>query len=195
MGRLSLLLVVALCAQQLYADDAVKNPFPAEWHGHWKGTLVISPARGKEQQAPMEILIRPIAKPEVKPDAKTEGESYDFHIIYGAGEKKQTRPYVLKPDPKTPGRFTVDEKNGIEIDGRLVNGTFYCPFQVGESINDTRYRLEGDTLVFELIVIDLKSAKTTKLQQKGGEGFEVKSYVPPVVQKAILKKEPFLRKE
>ena len=94
------------------------------------------------------------------------------------------RAYELLPKEKK-GRFTIDEKNGIEIDCRLAGSTIYCLFEVEGSLNDTRYRLEGDTLVFELTSNSKKQSRTTKLKSMETE---VVSYAIPVVQRAELKK-------
>lgn len=157
---------------RLLADEPPQQ-LPKSWHG----TLVITAGAGKETKVPMSLTILPQEKSDI----------LVFKITYGEGDKKQVRSYELKPHPEHRDRFIIDEKNGILIDVRLVGDTLYCPFQVNDQIiNDTRYRMEGGRMIFELIVIDLKQPRISQL--KGGK-FEVKSHVPQVVQQGILRKQ------
>jgi hypothetical protein len=164
--------ILAFAFTSTVLADEPANALPKAWHGHWKGKLVIHNEGGKETTVPMELIVKP------------KGARYDWQIAYGEGEKKQTRAYELAVLDK-PGRFTIDEKNGIEIDARLVGSTMYCLFEVGGFLNDTRYRLEGDTLIFELTANSKKQSRTTSLT---GSKTDVTSYAIPTVQRAELKR-------
>lgn len=143
---------------------------PEGWHGTWKGTLKMEGP--KETSIPMELRVQP-----------KEGGVYEFAITYGEGDKKQVRPYELRPVKDKPGRYVVDEKNGIELEGRLANGTLHFLFTAGDTLIETRYRPNGDSMIFELTSTDLKAGKAT-----GPENLKVKSIPINAVQMAELKR-------
>jgi hypothetical protein len=158
---------LALSAALVAADD--KPALPAAWHGDWRGTLVITATDGKPTEVPIALKIEPL-------DGTRE---LKWAITYGAGAKAQLRDYKLVPDGDKPGRFKIDERNGIVLSARLAGGAMYSTFEVGGALLTARYELRGDSLLFEIT--------SNKKAEKTGDG-KVQDYATEVVQRAELKK-------
>lgn len=167
-----LLLTLAFAAQPL-ADDP---PLPLVWHGTWSGTLTITREKAEPEEIPMVLEIQPIA----------DGTRYTFRITYGDGAKKQVRDYELVPKMGKPGRFEIDEKNGIRIEAKLTGDTIATLFQVGDSLIQSRYRWTKEGLRVEITAFAVREPLVTK-PEKGGA--EVRSFRVVSVQVAELKKE------
>lgn len=148
---------------------------PATWHGSWAGTLTITPDKGKPQEVFMGMDIRPV----------NDGAKYTFRITYGEGDKKQVRDYELVPKKDDPGRFEVDEKNGIRLETRLTGATLHSLFQVGDTLIQSRYERVGDVLQVEMTAYAGKDPLVTKAD---GTKAEVKSHRVLSVQTAALKR-------
>ncbi len=99
---------------------------------------------------------------------------------YVDGDKTQIRDYKLVPDGAKPARFRIDERNGVFLDARLVNGVIYSQFKVGGSTLTARYELRGDTLRLEVTSAKPADDKSFKAA--------VQPLVVDVVQTAELKK-------
>ena len=152
------------------ADDKEPTALAPAWHGDWRGQLVITGPGDKRSELAMRLVIEPIK----------DSSEFTWKLTYGEGDKAQLRDYKLVPVPGKPGRFRIDERNGIVLDARLVNDVIYCPFEVGGAVLSTRYELRGDTLRF-----DVTSSKP--LAEKTGDG-KVRGYDVDVVQSAELRK-------
>lgn len=148
---------------------AAPPELPAAWHGTWAGTMLNTPADGKPTEVPMGLTVRPLA-----------GGRLTWAITYGDGDKKQVRGYELVPGDK-PGRFVVDEKNGITLPARLAGDTLHLLFKVGDSHLVTRYQRAGDAIRFELVAFAPDPAA-------GGTG--VTAFQAKTVQTAELRRQP-----
>lgn len=153
-----------------FALAADKPALPEEWHGTWTGTMVMTNAADKRTEVPVVMEIGP---------AK-DGKGFTWKTTYGDGDKQVVKDYVLVPDAERPGRFVVDEKNGIGLAARLVDGVMYSTFEVGGAVLTARYELREKSLRFEIT-----SAMAAK--EKTGNG-QVQDYPVAVVQVAELKK-------
>ncbi len=145
------------------AEKAPKEPspaLPAGWHGVWKGACTVAGPQRARLEFPMELHVAPIK-------GRT---AWTWQIIYGAGAKRQVRPYELLPVAGSEGHFRVDERNGIIIDAWLHGGTLYSRFEVGTVSIDARYTLRGKRLDVSLVTTQVAPSATT-----GG-----KDGVPPV---------------
>ncbi len=143
---------ILLAISLVPADTPAKPVLPVEWYGRWTGTLKITPAKGKPQEAAMELLIEPIKGK----------KAYRWRIIYGDPKTKPARNYELIPQEKA-NHFVIDENNGLLIDSWLIGNTMHSQFQVADSMIPVRYERKGDTIVFSLAVYTTKDARTTKL--------------------------------
>jgi hypothetical protein len=149
------------------------SPLRFGWVGKWTGTLVITPADGEPKSIAMELELAPLS-----------GDKYTWRLVYDDAGKRQVREYELVPKPDKPGRFEIDEKNGIRLGVTLTGNTLFSLFQVGESLIQSRYELAGDVLKVEMTAYSTKDPLSTK----AGGGVEVKSPRLMSVQRAELKR-------
>ena len=104
---------------------------------------------------PMELHVAPV-----------EGEaSWTWTIVYGEGERRQVRPYVLRPVDATTGHWVVDERNGILIDAYLSGDTLLSRFEVMGNVIDVQYRMRDGGLDTVLATYGKTAARSS-----GGEG-------------------------
>ncbi len=155
---------------------AQSEALPAEWDGIWKGTLAIVSADGTRQELAMELHVLPVAG----------GNRKTWKILYGEGTKQTTRPYDIGPVAGGPGRFVVDEKNGLFIDNHLAGKTLYSQFMVTTNLVTTRFENLGDSMKVELLLFSMNEPRRSKLT--GGD-IEVASYRFSSVQTGMLKRD------
>lgn len=104
------------------------------WYGSWGGEArLLGPASDGRPFA-MELHVQPIS----------DRDAVTWTIVYGEGVGRQVRAYELVASPKQPGRFVMDEKNGILIDCQLIGDVLYSQFQVAETLLHSRFaRVNG----------------------------------------------------
>lgn len=148
------------------------NSLPIEWHGVWKGRCVSETAEGKKFEFAMELHIRPV-----------ESHRYSWKIVYGEGPNQQVRPYELLADPAKPGKFTIDEKNGILLDCQRFGSVLQSQFQVQKNLIVSRDELTAEGLSVEITTFDASKPRATATQ--GGK-FQVASYPVRAIQRGLL---------
>lgn len=158
------------------AQDNKDAVFPEDFFGVYVGTLHMS-SSNESKQIPMEFHLLPTE----------ENEVYTYQLVYGTGEGKQVRHYVLKVKDKEHGVYEVDEQNGIRLENRVVDNKMYTLFEVQGSLLTTFITFESDHLLFEIIFSDITKKQTSGGQEKDIP--EVFSYPISVVQKARLIKQ------
>ena len=141
------LILAALAA----AQPADPPALPAGWVGKWTGTLTITRDTGDLQELPMTLEVRPLA----------DAGRYTWRLVYD-GEKKQSRDYELVAKPGKPGRFEIDEKNGIRLGARLAGPTLYTLFQIPDAMIHSRYELAGNVLRVEMTAYATRDPLATK---------------------------------
>ena len=156
----------------LYGTDEPQpaTGLPPAWQGTWKGTMVIHGPAGQRSDVPLVFRVAPLPG----------STALTWVMTYGTGEKTMVKDYKLVPVPGKPGRFQIDEKNGITLDARLADQVLYSQFGVGKALLTARYELRGDTLWFEVTSAQPAPTKT---------GGQVQGYIVDVVQAAALKKQ------
>ena len=179
--------VLAGCAAQRSVQEgteaacaavAVPAPaFPADWCGRWTGSLA---TLGDSKLAPvtMTLEIAPIA----------DGR-WSWTITYDGEFGRQVRPYELLAIDAAAGRFAVDERNGIVIPMRFLEGTLYSTFEVMGSRIEVRETLVGSggsaAIAIEMATIPVAEPTVT-----GGNAEqsipEVRSWTPRTVQRGRL---------
>jgi len=152
------------------AGESRAQELPREWHGTWAGELKIWSPTKPLQKIPMTIVVVPLDAGKVQ-----------WRMVYDPDGKKLVKDYVLKPAPG--GKLVMDEKNGIELPGRLLDDTLYFQFKVDNTLLDTRYRLSGETLTMELTTCDPNKTKPTGPSQAKVSVLDLGS-----MQKAVLRK-------
>jgi hypothetical protein len=139
--------------------------FPASWTGRWKGELRTVSAAGKESKHTMELEI----------GAMKNGRAA-WTIVY---DGKEVRRYELV-ERGTPGRYGIDEQQGIELEMTLLDGALYGLFIVQGQQIWAAYRRVDDRLEVELVISKVADGKTT--------GGGVETFAPSSVQKAVLRR-------
>lgn len=189
--RTVLLLSVVLLAGCASAGDApphasgvtcsdapcVPGALDPAWHGFWKGESEVAQPNGTTGSAPTSLEIEPI-----------DDASWAWRIIYGEGEGVPVRDYVLRVADAEQGLFTVDERNGIEIDMRLVGRGLYGRFVVGEADIHVSYELSEDGEAIEMTLVTYRVP--ADMRETGGEGgMPVVTTVLPIgVQRGVLER-------
>lgn len=158
------------------APEAVAEGLPARWHGHWRGLMTSSVPGGKSQTIEMELHVAPT----------DDAARCTWTIVYIADGQRQDRPYEIVAVDAGAGKYIIDEKNSIEIEGRMVGEALYSAFSVGDALLLVTYRLVGESLRVDMVTLDTAEAPVT-----GGLDGAPQVALPPVraVQWADLKRE------
>ena len=90
------------------------------------------------------------------------------------------------------GEFAIDERNGIVIEARLLNGALYSHFLVQGTRITTREKLEGAGTKDERIEVEMLVTRDELAVVSGGVESvpEVRSWVPRSIQRATLRRSP-----
>ncbi|MCU0726409.1 MAG: hypothetical protein MUE73_11560 [Planctomycetes bacterium] len=131
--------VVAALSALLAKDGVALAAFPASFAGEYRGTCRAEGPAGAPSEFPMELALAPVPG----------REAWSFSIVYGEGERRQVRAYELLPG-ESPGRFRIDERNGIVLDAAFVGDTLFSCFTVEGNLIQARYRFLGDAVDFEI---------------------------------------------
>jgi hypothetical protein len=169
------------------AQQEPTHRLPEAWHGVWTGRAVLIGPEGERVRFPMSLRIEPLDDPGAAPGALS------WELVYNEGELRQVRGYTIAPVTQAPGRFRIDEGNGIAIEATLfADDILYSSFDVQGSRLTTRHALRGDgTMVMEIV----SSRDAQALTTGGGEvetpdGMfpipEVVAHRPGTLQRAVL---------
>lgn len=147
-------ILVSGCAKpgsQSSNASAAAPTFPADWLGTWSGNATVTLPDGKQPfKTEMTLTIEPL------PDGDGVSWAIDYHQEAGV------RAYELLPEKAQPGRYQLDEKNGIVIPNALVGDTLYSSFTVGKAQLITRTRrMPNNTLLFEIMTFPAADSATT----------------------------------
>ena len=168
--------------QALPSDEKLvekAKAFPQDWLGYWEGELNIYNHKGKTMTIPMAL-----------DNAATDnGSIWTWAIIYGEDTISGRRDYELNVVDASKGHYLVDEKNSIYLDAFLLDNSLISTFNVGGSIIQSSYELDGEEMLFSIQMYNDKVIRTTGDTIYNGEEIPiVKSYQNAVLQKARLKK-------
>lgn len=173
MRVIALLCLGLLLCTPGWAQDGLQ--FPQDFFGKYSGILKIHTERG-DQDVPMEFHLLP---------TDSTG-TYQYTLIYGSGEQRQERAYILLEEDLEKGRFAVDELNGIVLDNKFHNNRLYALFEVQGNLLTTFISFELDQAVFEIVFANKSSARETYAVQ---DSIQVLSYPITTVQRAVLRKQ------
>ncbi len=112
---------------------------------------------------------------------------HSYTIVYGKDEDRQERKYTLKEIDKNIGYYILDENNGILLDCKIIENNMCFLFEVMDSFLTTFVTFNDDLLIFEIVVTNTKSKKTSGGTDEGTP--EIFSYPISIVQKAVLIKQ------
>lgn len=144
------LLIAALffCPDFLFAQS---KDFPQNWTGNWKGELQwFKTGNPVPQKVNMELRIQPA----------DSINKYTWNLIYGAASE-DNRPYFLLSKDSSGIHWVVDENNGIILDEYWVGNKLCGAFTVMNATIISKYWLEGEELIMEMLTIGAKPLVTT----------------------------------
>jgi hypothetical protein len=120
----------------------------------------------------------------------SEPGRWSWTIIYEGESGRQVRPYELVAVNAAEGRFVIDEKNGIVIPVRVLDGTLYSTFEVMGSRVELRESLRHDRAGAPEIAVEMATIVVEGAVLTGGiadRGIpEVRCWTPRVVQRGSL---------
>jgi hypothetical protein len=169
---------LALSAPDARHHDQPGGDLFALARGRWVGDCEIL-VPGQEEPV-LTVEMERITEP-----TGTPGE-YTWTIIYRGPDFEQVRPYTILADPATPGRYVVDEHNGILLPSYLVNGNILVSeFEVQGIRLMTREVFNGKKYDFEITTLPT----TPELSSDLGDGFVVDSFRVATMQKCKLRRQ------
>jgi len=125
--------------------------FPKDWTGNWKGELQwFKTGNPLPQKVPMELRIQPA----------DSIHKYTWNLIYGKAAE-DNRPYFLIPKDSSGTHWVVDENNGILLDQYWIGNKLCGMFTVMNATIISKYWIEGNELVMEMLTIRAKPLTTT----------------------------------
>ncbi len=167
--------VVCLLGALSAPPSATGSALPDAWHGVWVGQLTVHTAKGKSFDRPIELKLLPVKG----------GQAYSWRMVTGIDNKTTVRDYELIPDPEKPGRFRLDEKNGIVLNAQLMGNALYSYFKDGDVLITARYELRGESLHVEMASVSMKDPLVSVIKEAQ---VEIQSYLLGSVQVGELRK-------
>lgn len=161
------------------------NKFPDDWLGVWQGELEIYSGQNLLQKVPMKM----------EHLATDSNDVYVWALIYGQNEAMGRRDYRLLPVDKSRGHWMIDEQNSIILDAYVYENQLISNFSIIDKDPQkntnliSSYRLEGDHMVFEIMVFGGTPARKSGETEANHEKIP-QVYAHPVrgYQRAVLKK-------
>jgi hypothetical protein len=169
----------ARLADRPAASTSAPAGLPLEWLGDWAGAAeLVAPGR-PSRPFRMELHIAP----------QTAAGQYTWTIVYGEGEQRQERPYVLRVKDAARGLYETDEQNSIVLPMVLIGDTFYECFEVEGVMLHVTHRLVGRGTPDARIEVEMASYSGEATATGGQEDAPpVKGRVPTTVQRATLRR-------
>jgi len=166
-------LVAGGCASTVTAPPAPPE-FPAGWEGTWRGSL-----RSAGGSAPMEVEMTL----EVR---AVEAGTWAWVITYAGAAGTQVRDYRLVARDPARGQYEIDERNGIILPARWLDGVLLGEFEVQGSRVTVREELRSEEsgLHVEMATFAAGTPSTTG----GGAVPEVRGWAPVSLQRGTLRR-------
>ena len=151
--------------------------FPDAWLGTWEGDL--SSWGGAPMQVRMTLNVAPTA---------TAGR-WTWTITYDGTAGRQVRAYELVAVDAAAGRWSIDERNGIFIPTRWLDGVLYSDFQVEQSRVAVREQVVHAGTPDECLLVELATTKADAVTRSGGGAVSaVTAWTPDTVQRGVLRR-------
>ncbi len=167
----------AALAAVLATAVAAEPSLPTDWHGVWEGRLTVYGPTGNVFTRPMTLQITP----------RRGAGGLTWRMTTEMSGQKNVRDYELIPEPGRPGRFRIDEKNGIRLNARLMGNVLYAYYKDGDILIGSRFERRGNGLLVELASVETRNPLTSVLRQ---DNIEIQSYRLGSVQVGELRKKP-----
>ena len=156
---------------------AQTTTLPKDWLGKWNGDLYIYSLDSFNKETitkvPMEMEISVI-----------DSSTWKWMIYYKI-EHQEPRNYELQFTNKG---WQIDEKNGIVIPQKLLNGKLMSTFVVGNNQINCSYELQKDQLQMEIFMVNVQEDKAIKTGLNTNEIPQVIVHPTMNYQKALLNK-------
>ena len=151
--------------------------FPGAWLGTWEGDLTAW--GGQPMQVRMTLSVAPTATP----------GRWTWTITYDGTAGRQVRAYELVAADAAAGRWSIDERNGIVIPARWLDGVLYTDFQVEQARIATREQVVHAGTPDECLLVELATTKADAAARSGGGTVPtVTGWTPETVQRGILRR-------
>lgn len=82
---------------------------------------------------------------------------------YNGAKPAEVRNYELKIEDEKAGHYVIDEKNGLFLDGYLINGVLFSSFTINGLLIAARYEFQKSTMTLELSSFGVTPHKITCL--------------------------------
>lgn len=164
------------------APSQAQTHFPDAWAGRWEGTLTTTvPPDSVRNRIPLTLLIA----------REGSGGAWTWRTVFNADTVRGVRPYRLLVQNPARGLYATDERNGIVLDERLVDGMLVSVFQVGNQVLESRYALQGDSLVHDIVWWSATPSSRSRGSGANAEqGAEVLSFRVEGRQRAVFTRVP-----
>ena len=121
--------------------------------------------------------------PTVTPDRWT------WTITYDGDQGRQVRAYELVAKDPASGRYAIDERNGIVIPARWIDGVLYSEFQVEQSRVAVREQVVHAGTPDECLLVEMTTTTAASGQASGGGAVaQVTGWTPDTVQRGVLQR-------
>jgi hypothetical protein len=163
------------------ADPAhATGRFPEDWLGNWQGELRILGPEGERDRFDMELEIA----------AGDEPSRWNWTIVYSGRAGRSERRYQLLARDPAAGSWAIDERNGIVIEARLLDGTLHCCFDVGGSRILWRQTLLAAGTPHERVELEILAASNVPVATTPADGSSAatSSWPPYLVQRGVLRR-------
>lgn len=125
--------------------------FPKNWEGRWKGELNIYDSKS----------VKPVMNLRMELYIEYVNDSvWNWKIIYITPDKQDIRAYELYKTAK-PGKWIMDEKNGIQLNQTFICNRLISSFSIEKTLLVASYWLENNVMNFEIVVTNLTPESTT----------------------------------
>jgi hypothetical protein len=153
---------------------AAPPEFPVGWEGTWRGSL-----RSAGGSSPMEVEMTL----EVR---AAEAGTWAWVITYAGPAGTQVRDYRLIARDAARGQYEIDERNGIILPVRWLDGVLLAEFEVQGSRVTVREELRSEEsgLLVEMATFAAGAPSTTG----GGAAPEVRGWAPVSLQRGTLRR-------
>ena len=173
--RSTSMLAIVLLASRASAQT---GRFPESWLGRWEGTLTTSsPPDSVRNRIPVSLTIA----------REDTGTALTWRTVFNADTVRGVRPYRLVVRDAARGWYGTDEGNGLVLEETWIAGSLISVFQVGDRVLESRYTLQGDTLVQDITWWNAKPVTQTRGRGPNAEqGAAVSSFRVEGRQRAVL---------
>ena len=117
-----------------------QTSFPDEYLGVWRGTLYIFSQGVLQDSVQTQMTVATTA----------DSSAWTWKTEYFMPKAPVVKDYVLKQTDAEQHEYVLDEGDGIVLNAYLLGDQLLSTFEVQGALLTSRYRREGDRLIFEI---------------------------------------------